>query len=268
MNRGKIESASTKVRLKILTSELTDRDTLPEGVGFQESSFFHFHTNPWRYIIHVARYFHIAENLMENLLLNFVPTVAGTKLRILDIGCGYGEMREFLKTYMRPAGYSMQYSGIDADKAKLEMALQLHPQMDVKFGILPQALEAVGMFEGFVCSETLEHLTKEQGITLLCLMYAKAVKGAIAVFTVPTPAYSKVKKYEIHLHEYPVSEMLDSIEETGWKLVTWYWLRAGKETLPNNRLVPNSLLVAGNTPTQRDELLESGKDAIYIFTKE
>jgi SAM-dependent methyltransferase len=206
---------------------------------------------------------------MQGMLAVHPPTESGTTLRVLDIGCGYGEMLRFLNTYRRPKGYHLAYKGIDADPVAVELANGIAPQADIQRGELPQALEGVGTFQGFICSEVLEHLTQEQGLELFRLMTIASEPGSVAVFTVPTPELSKVKQFDFHLHEYPVSEVLRLIEDSGWKLITWYWLRVPITKLPTRNLdIPNIVFTAANAPfAPKDQNLTGGKDAFYFFEK-
>lgn len=107
---------------------------LPPGVCFLESPLFHFHSNPWAYLLHVTRYFHLAKRIWEHFSANNLPSAAGTTLRILDIGCGYAEMLRFLQTYRRPAGYRLEYVGIDGDPTAVEIAKRIFPQCGYPLG--------------------------------------------------------------------------------------------------------------------------------------
>lgn len=130
-------------------------------------------------------------------------------------------------------------------------------------------MESLGSFNGFVCSEVLEHLSLEQGQKLFQWMSQVAVPGTVAAFTVPTPELSKSKKYDFHLHEYRVPEVLELIESNGWKLLNWYWLRVPVNKIPHrNDNIPNKVFAAANSPSApKDFNLTGAKDAFYIFER-
>lgn len=246
------------------------KENLPPGVCFLESPLFHFHINPWNYLLHVTRYFHLAEKLMTAITAKKSPTEEGTPIRVMDIGCGYGEMHRFLNTYRRPRGYRLEYVGIDGDPTALELGKQIAPSANLNLGNIPQDLGKYVGYDGFCCSEVLEHISSEDGKKLFEWMGEAANPGAVAAFTVPTPELSKHKDFDFHLHEYRVEEMLQLIKDNGWKLITWYWLRVPVNKIPNrNKEIPNIVFSAANSPSApKDFDLKSGIDAFYLFEKE
>lgn len=203
-----------------------ERRDLPEGVGLELSPFWDFQENPYGLYKHMVRYFFIADELWSYVTANF-PTPCTVKA--LDIGSGYGEMRVFMRGLVRPAGYKLTYTGCDIDPMRMSRARSLIPSIDiVPIEPLPDGLlklAETGPYNTVICSEVYEHLEPSEGEKLLENMLAVTEPKTVAVFTIPTPSFSKYRKIPMHLNEVEPEVFIAAAESHGWRVLNWYYMR-------------------------------------------
>lgn len=255
MSRGKYEESHLSSQQK------RERAGLPPGIGLENSPLFDLPQSPWDLLPHLVRYYYVAEQLATQLVDRFP---APAKLSFLDVGCGMGEMRTMLYSYRFPKGYSKSYLGVDGDSIKLALARIHNPAGQFVEGLLPQVLEPLAEgFNGFICTEVFEHISREEGIATLEQMRRLSLPKGIAVFTVPSPSHSRFRENPLHINETTPEDFQKLATSTGWAVVNWFWLRA-----------PNLPSLGENIPRPVQRLVSAaalkpekvaGVDALYVL---
>lgn len=255
-NRGKWEA-------KWLNQwEREQRENLPAGVGLEYSPLLDLKERPWLLIGHLLRYYFVSSRLMHYLQESFEPSL----LNILDVGCGYGEMVNFLNGIRLPPGYQRSYMGIDADPNRIRRARVAFPKSNFAQILLPEGLEALTeTYQGFICTEVIEHLELEQGKKLLRTLRNMAAPRAIAIFTVPAPEVGMRRDNPLHQHEYGAQQFLEVARESGWAVLDWCWLKIrATELPPKNEYIPYDLYQPLVSPTIGNPNVR-GSDALYVL---
>lgn len=246
--------------LKILSKEQRmQREELPDGVGLEMSPFWDFQKAPYNLFKHMLRYFFISEEVWNYAITNFQRPV---KVNVLDIGSGYGEMKVFLRSYVRPQGFTLTYTGCDIDPLRMQRARELVSGIDIlPIAPLPDGILALeDRYNVFICSEVYEHLTVEQGLTLLGNIRQIAQPGAVAVFTIPTPDFGKSRQIPMHLNETMPEDFLTAATDSGWQVHNWYYLKGGR-VKKETKNIPAVMRSTYLTP----QFADKGNHAIYIL---
>ncbi len=183
------------LRLKIKNRE--KNDNLPIGVNRGMSPLFNYHEAPCVLTDYVLRYSHLL-NAVERLT-NFA-SVGNQSLKILDVGCGYGEMLRFFQSSFKAKGTRIQYRGYDLDPFKFGLIeKEIFKSLEgTYFKFIKADFTTFTEYEKAdvaICSEVLEHLEKEDGLFLLKQL-RKKVKYLVG--TVPAPCK---RENEWHVNE-------------------------------------------------------------------
>jgi 2-polyprenyl-3-methyl-5-hydroxy-6-metoxy-1,4-benzoquinol methylase len=115
---------------------------------------------------------------LEHEILPLIP--AKKDLRILDLGCGYGELLMLLNS----KGFT-QTEGIDISPQQIEMAKELNvPNVQVAdaFAYLGSQKNAIDIITGI---DIIEHFSKDELVKLLALIKEALKPGGIAIFRTP-----------------------------------------------------------------------------------
>ena len=236
------------------------RSHLPPGVGLEASPFWDFQKNPYGLYKHMVRYFFIAEEIWKFVIRELPPPAT---VKLLDVGSGYGEMEVFMGGYMRPKGYKLEYTGCDIDPLRMQRARSYLPSINiVEIEPLPNGLLALPeYYNAVVCSEVYEHLKPEEGEQLLRTMAKVTQSGAVAVFTIPTPAFGKQREIPMHLNEEEPSLFTVKAEQAGWEVLNWYYTKGRtSEKAENVPTVLRSTLMA-------PQFCKKGNHALYVLRR-
>jgi 2-polyprenyl-3-methyl-5-hydroxy-6-metoxy-1,4-benzoquinol methylase len=113
-----------------------------------------------------------------NFIVECVQRLNSPSIKILDIGCGNGN----ISLALGALGYEV--IGIDVDPMSIEMAKSRNVFSTVSFQVLDANSFAVqDVFDAIICSEVLEHLTKPKELTES--IYKILKPGGVFVATVP-----------------------------------------------------------------------------------
>ena len=208
----------------------------PIGVTpIEKSPLFHLVEDPWMLLPHMLRQFTVTDLIFKHVKKD-------VDLRILDIGCGYAE--QFILATRREfrSQRKIQYTGIDLDEGKREQVLKVYPKIDYRIADITKKWS--GDFTPNVCvmSDTLEHVTKEQGVSIL--KQAKGILNGIFVLSVPTPSRSEHRKNEHHQHEWEMEELVQTATKVGYKIVDSFYLHVPVNKWKNDEVksrIPNAI---------------------------
>jgi len=113
-----------------------------------------------------------------NFIVDSVKGLNNTEAKILDIGCGNGNIAMALGSL----GYNV--TGVDIDQLSVNTARERNKFPNVKFEVLDaNSFAMVDAFDGVICSEVLEHLHKPY--ELAESIYRILKPGGVFVATVP-----------------------------------------------------------------------------------
>jgi 2-polyprenyl-3-methyl-5-hydroxy-6-metoxy-1,4-benzoquinol methylase len=136
------------------------------------------------------------------------------KTRIVDLGCGRGEMLEMLREKGIPA------KGVDGDKESV--AICRSKGLEAEEGDLFQWLEAQpdGAFEVLFCCQVIEHLPPLELPRFVRLCAAKVERGGVVIYETPNPECLAIFATHFYLdptHHRPVPPTLAAfhMEEAG-----------------------------------------------------
>lgn len=140
---------------------------------------------------------------------------------ILDIGCGEADFKEILYRNMKHANYV----GIELSTKALESALtkkSRHPYMFIQKDINTGIPLKDKSFDRIICTEFIEHISKESGDYLL--KEANRVLKDDGVFYLSTPDKTLAEGIYAndHIHEYEYQEILDSLSDNGFEVINQY----------------------------------------------
>jgi ubiquinone biosynthesis O-methyltransferase len=113
-----------------------------------------------------------------DFIVNSIKAMNNPEARILDIGCGNGNISLALGSL----GYNV--TGVDIDQMSIDTASGRNKYSNVKFEVLDaNSFVMNDAFDAVVCSEVLEHLSKPY--ELLESIYRILKPGGVFVATVP-----------------------------------------------------------------------------------
>lgn len=119
---------------------------------------------------------------LEGLLLLLKNTKPGVELRILDVGCGNGDMLRALADYGLKQGLRFLLTGIDANKFTLQYASDLsasYPNISYFCADIFEEIKQAERYDVILCTLTLHHFKDQEIITLLSGFCAKADLGIV-----------------------------------------------------------------------------------------
>ena len=141
----------------------------------------------------------------------------GPGARILDVGCGTGDLLAHLAKHFEDAAFA----GIDFSRRGIEAAQKKVPGALLMQGDLaasPPPPEFAGWATDAVCSEVLEHVDDEAG--LLANVAACMRPGARLIVTVPGGPRSAFDRHLGHHRHYTRDGLRQTLEGTGFRVET------------------------------------------------
>ncbi len=128
--------------------------------------------------VNYTNYSDIEDIKRLHFIVNSVKRLQSTSIKILDIGCGNGNISLAL------GSLGFEVIGIDIDQVSIEMAKSRNVFSTVSFQVLDaNSFDVHDAFDAIVCSEVLEHLTKPKELTEQ--IYKILKPGGIFIATVP-----------------------------------------------------------------------------------
>ena len=146
---------------------------------------------------------------------------------VLDIGCGNGELKDYLKD-------EVEYIGIDNNKKVLNEAINNHPY--TKF--YNSDIESINImnlldnkkFDNIVLSAVIEHL--DNPVALLTNLSFLLKNNGRVIITTPTPGSStlldvggKIRlftyKDEVHIQYFSKEKLFEHAEKCGYKIIQY-----------------------------------------------
>lgn len=224
------------------TKKDRDAENYPAGVTEELSPLFDFTKSPWMLFPHLQRQMSLAWTVIRELKLH-KPEGVG-QYTIVDAAAGYGEVFTLLKSFRVAKDVRLHYIGLDLDKDKAIVAQQLRSKIDYRvmdvldIDSLPEC-----PVDCVVSSETLEHLTQEDGRLFLSKVHKALKPGGVLVFTCSTPIRSNFRNNPHHLHEWEMGEVLEEMQEIGYSIRDHYHLSVPARKWPSktSRLHPSQV---------------------------
>ncbi|MFN0107066.1 MAG: class I SAM-dependent methyltransferase [Bryobacteraceae bacterium] len=183
-----------------------------------------------------AERFRGPEQYVRQNFENYLDYFAG-KTRIIDLGCGRGEMLELL----REKGFPVK--GIDGDAESV--AICKSKGLDAEEADIFRWLEAQpdGTYEAFFCSQVIEHLPPLELPKFIRLCAAKLDKGGVLILETPNPECLAIFATHFYLdptHERPVPPTLAAfhMDEAGFGRIEVKRLAPAIDSMPSLASLP------------------------------
>ena len=161
--------------------------------------------------------------------------------KVLDIGCGRGEMLQDL----RAAGVPARGIDLSAESAAYCRSQGLDAQQADLFTYLPQLAD--GELDGIFCSQVVEHLPPLRLPEMIRLCGAKLGPGGVIAIETPNPECLAIFATHFYLdptHYKPVPPALLSfyLEEAGFGRIAVHPLSPAAESIPELRELPEGVV--------------------------
>ena len=229
-----------------------------QGVSLEMCPLYDFSLEPWMLINHVQRQMILAYSVIYYLGIDKV----GAEVKVLDVGCGYGELFHLLRSYRKAGGTRLQYIGVDIDKDKKIVAEQLRSTIDYRImDVL--AIENIPELpvDCIVCAETLEHVEESKGVAMMEVMAKCLAPGGLLIMSVPTPDFTVHRDNPFHLREWKLKEVCDMAVGNGLEILDSYHLGVAAKYWPGTtKRLPRDLMRATMSAFSSAE----GTDGIMI----
>ena len=231
---------------------MPDKLSLPPGVNWEDSPLFDFGKRPVLTLL---------PDMMRLLTVGYLirqygkVDVPDTQIEVLDVAAGFGELGAILRAERKAKGSRIRYVAVDIDPRKRDRARVIYPSIDYRMADLsvPMALGNVVRGEDFdivASTETLEHLTMEQGVQFMldCLQLLKP--GGTFILTSANPNIHRTNEW--HLFEWPPEVLRTWLSEHA-SIVDWFYLKgpsvSQRQEFAKSR-VPSEFLRALPNPAQ------------------
>jgi SAM-dependent methyltransferase len=189
---------------------------------------------------------------------------AGANPRILDLGCGAGDLLAALHS----AGYT-DVHGVDASAEQVAIAARQFPaveQADV-FEYLQR--EGVGPFDVVTAYDLIEHLTRDEAILFLCLVHRSLSPGGTLILQMPNgdSPYAGAVVWSDLTHEttYTAISLRHLLEASGFSDLTFQ--ERGPTPLSAFGLARTVLWRLLRTGIRAAHYIETGKPSTGVYTR-
>lgn len=212
----------------------------PAGVTDEPSPFWDFQKCPWDYYSAMGMQMLLAWLVIKNMRMDKDPV----QVRLLDVACGYGELRQLLLRYRKAKDCRLAYVGIDLDEDKREIALEKNSRIDYRIKDVRDVADfSETPFDVVVSSETLEHLSEKDGKQFLTDLPKALKPGGLLVLTTPTQLYEKHRRDKWHLHIWESADVLGILATIGMQIQNHFFLRVPKRawSIDTKNRIPNQL---------------------------
>lgn len=201
----------------------TQNPGYPPGVSLGEMSpLFDFSRKPWLLLSDVLRQMIVAHTvvLWTDQRAIWSNKGKGREFTLLDAACGYGELYTLLRDARKVSGSKFNYLGVDLDPDKIAVGRVLRPGADLRVLDVRNIAKLTDVdWDIIVSSETLEHLTKDEGIEFLEQAAQIIAPDGLLILTVPTPQMSIRAKRPFHQYEWPRDELMAEVELAGFQIL-------------------------------------------------
>ncbi len=203
-----------------LVPKRTEDDGLPKGVNRNYSPLWHFSQHPYTLLNPLLRYAQVRHAVETIIQMDHLATP-----RILDIGCGMGEMARFLEG----SNYGFTYVGYDIDPWKLSIAKTMFETCGNVTFFEQDLTEDFAFWRSdiAICQEVLEHIDKQDGLHILDRL---SHTTKYLVLTVPKPHYHRDEPS--HINEMTTTEIKIMLEDTHFEIQYVGGLYAEVKRLP------------------------------------
>lgn len=117
---------------------------------------------------------------IRKLLSIYLPHLRGRR-RVLDVGCGRGELLEML------AEEGVSAYGIDPDEAMVQAARGRGAEVLRGDAVQHLAEIEAGSIDGIICTQVVEHLETSELVAFVELAHRKLAPGGIVILETPNP---------------------------------------------------------------------------------
>lgn len=201
-------------------------------------------------------------DLLDELVKTYTK---GKKLKILEIGCGTGEVTEYLKKYGEVTG--LDFSD-DAIKFCKDRKLKNIYKRDIVTTDIKKFKEKFGSFDLIITLDVMEHIRED--VLVFSKIREILTKNGIYIATVPAYKFlwSEHDESLHHVRRYHSLELIKKLERTKFKVIKKsYFVSTMFPIIAFFRLW-NSLFTRNENPqTSYMELPKFFNDAIYKILK-
>jgi SAM-dependent methyltransferase len=156
-----------------------------------------------------------------------VQETQGVQCRVLDVGCGCGEICNIMLSQRMAKGSRVHYTGYDMDVRKAEVFRDLYANRgrfvihDCRTG-LPEPDRS---YEVIVNTENLEHYERDEGARLLREFYRCLTDGGYLILTTPDDDWGDREVYDRphHPYEWSHGELTKELEQCGFTILDSFW---------------------------------------------
>ncbi len=153
---------------------------------------------------------------MRRRLVRSLLAIGDGRARILDIGCGQGDMlAELRRHYPQVELYGTDYSQYGIDVAKTKVPDARFVQRDLLVASDP-ASQMAGWATHAVCSEVLEHVDDPTGLLVNAMAYM--APGCRLVVTVPGGPISGLDRHIGHRRHYNPDSLCQLLLDAGFEV--------------------------------------------------
>ena len=148
------------------------------------------------------------------------------QVKIVDIGAGRGEIFRVLGSIRIGKDSRFEYIALDIDLRKREVFQKLYSRFKHNYIIhdfregLPFPTDTI---DAVICTETIEHVTKEEGEALLKEILRALKPDGVFIFTTPNLSM-RPNGSVYHAYEWKDNELKETITTTGFTIVQWFYL--------------------------------------------
>jgi len=160
-----------------------------------------FYDGYWQGLVPLGSYKLSRAKWIMDALLNIRKQLAGTPIKLLDLGCGDGRLVPLWQAITGAEAY-----GLELSPKAVETAQRLYPYIHYTEGDATQTTYHNGEFDIVICQEVLEHIEKQDRLVSECARILKT--GGSLVLTTPNKFYFDNRKGGNYSQQ-PIENIID-----------------------------------------------------------